>query len=352
MNDLELKTRNWETLLSYSEQRRYSAAINQGYFSTYQGPSWKHDTFYGAFIWKHPGRVKVIKRFEELLGHRPDWDDLTTENLKDLCDVIKSNYSPNSANVIVSEIKALIREYEDTKPIPHTKLNSVLKAKTVPCQNIYLTMEEINKIRNYVPKSYMERYVQRLFMLECLTGARISDCKRFTMDNISIYDKREVITYVAQKSKIEIKVPLHRWVRKFFVKGPFEPNDIHLTIYTVNIRNICKKCGIDDMVKLYRKGMEMRLPKYEFVTSHTGRRSFATNMSLMGVSIEQISLMMGHMDKNVPNIMMTNRYICGKLSLDNKVFNVFTKYELGEPVDDYDDSRIPTMFNDDDATGF
>ncbi|UVV52623.1 hypothetical protein NXY15_24270 [Bacteroides thetaiotaomicron] len=50
-----------------------------------------------------------------------------------------------------------------------------------------------------------------------------------------------------------------------------------------NIRNICRKAGITEAVKVFKAGKEVEGEKWEFVSSHTARRSFATNLYLRGV---------------------------------------------------------------------
>lgn len=335
MKNQTLKTREWERLLSYEQKERYASAIRQGYFSTYHGRSWKHDTFYGAYLWKHPGRVKVVKRFEKLLGHRPGWEDLTDDNIRDLFEDLANNYAPNSVKTLCAEITAVIRENDATRSIPSVNFGSILKAKKEPSQAVYLTMEEIKRIRDYEPKTRLAKCVKRLFMIECLTGARMGDCMRIGTDNIN--EDGRTLTYVSQKSRIEVTVPIHRWLRPFLVDAEMYKRDISLCSYNRILRNICISCGIDERVKLFQKGETFSGPKYDFVSSHTGRRSFATNLSKKGVSIEQIALLMGHMSGNVPNVSMTQHYIVGKMSIDSKVFELFGAYEKNEPVSDWDE---------------
>lgn len=317
-----IETGGWERLLSYSQKEKYKTAIKQGYFNNYRGLSWRHDTFYGAFIWKHPNRVKIVSRFAELIGHKPGWEDLTDDNLRDLFKELQENYAPNSVRTLCAEISAVIRENDETREIPTVQYGKFLRAKKVPVQSVYLTMDEIKRIRDYTPRGSIKRCVKRLFMIECLTGARLSDSQRLCPQNID--EDGRTLTYVSQKSKTEIKVPIHKWLRPFLVSGdPLEPSYVPVCTYNRNIREICRICDINDRVKIFSKGEYLTGPKWKFVSSHTGRRSFATNLSLKGVSIEQISLMMGHMNGNVPNIQMTQRYIVGKMKLDYSVFKVF-----------------------------
>ncbi len=317
-----LKTHEWEDLLTATQKIKYKNAINKGYFSTYHGYNWKYDSFYGAYIWKHPNRVAVLEIFTGILGHYPEWADLTDNNLRELFEAIKKRYAPNSARTFSAEICALIRQHDENAEIPSVKYAKILKGKRHPSQAIYLTSDEIKLIHEYYPLLPYKRRFKRLFMLECLTGARFSDCERLSTENLS--DDGRTLVYIAQKTKIEVRVPVHRLVRQYLVKSPTEPSGkFALSLYNDTIREICCNCGIDDKVKIYSAGKEKVGEKWEFVSSHTGRRSFATNLAKKHVAIEQIALMMGHISGNVPNIAMTQRYIVDKLTLDPKVFQIF-----------------------------
>ena len=92
-------------------------AIRKGYFATYDGYRWRHE-FYGAFIWKHPGRVKIIDKFKQVIGRAPLWEDITDDNLRDVKEELDASYAPNSVRTICAEINAIIRENAESKDIP------------------------------------------------------------------------------------------------------------------------------------------------------------------------------------------------------------------------------------------
>lgn len=329
----QLKTRDWERLLNHTQQEKYKNAIRLGYFANYHGISWRHDTFYGAFIWKHPNRVKVISRFENLLGHKPGWEDVTDDNLRDFFEELKDAYSPNSVRTICAEIKAVIRENDETREIPSPSFGKILKHKQVPAQAVYLTDREIKRIIDFQARKGSTRYVQRMFIIECLTGARRSDCEHISTENIIVDDTKDsgrFLSYVSQKSKTEVKVPIHKWLRPFLVSNnPDEKrcNGMDLGMFNKILRKICYACDINERVKVFTAGKTETGEKWQFVSSHTGRRSFATNLAKKGIPIEQIALLMGHMNGNTPNTQMTQRYIVGKMAIDNNVMRVFGAYD-------------------------
>ncbi len=321
----ETKQQGWEDLLSEPQQEKYKNAIRQGYFDDYHGKEWRH-TFAGAWIWKHPNRIKPLSRFRDMIGHVPQWDDITEDNLRDLHLELEDNYSPNSVKTICAEMSALIREYGRDKVIPldFLSLTRIMRTKKVPSVSTYLTMQEIEKINSYHPRTVYRRMVKRIFMIECLTGARFCDCLRMSPENITEIDGVPYLRYIAQKTNTEVVVPVHRLLPQYLVKGsPLEPRDPDLASFNKALREMCQWCGVVSWVKVYRAGKELAGRKYHFVSTHTGRRSFATNLASKGVTLEQIALMMGHMNGNVPNVEMTKRYVCEKLELDKKVLKFF-----------------------------
>lgn len=317
-----LIVRDYERLLSYEQQVKYAAAINRGWFDNYHGLEWRH-TFYGAFIWKYPKRLALVERFKKLLGHAPDWDDITDDNLRDLHDALTDAYAPNSVKTISAEICSVIRENKPSKNIPSEFFGKVMHSKKVPVHSVYLTRKEIEQIIDYQPHTTIQRYVKRIFLLECMTGARKSDCERMTPENIFERDGHKFLRYVSKKSNCEVTVPLDKRASEYLV--PVSIVEPQPTTFSFNsaLQTICKRCGIKERVKVFTAGKDASGQKWQFVSSHTGRRSFATNLAIKGVSLEQIALMMGHMSGNMPNITMTQHYIVGKMNLDARVIHLF-----------------------------
>ena len=64
-----------------------------------------------------------------------------------------------------------------------------------------------------------------------------------------------------------------------------------------------RRAGIDEPVTVYEGGKTRKGPKYLFVTSHTFRISFVTNLHKAGLDLLTISRMAGH-----TNVAMTERY--------------------------------------------
>ena len=61
-----------------------------------------------------------------------------------------------------------------------------------------------------------------------------------------------------------------------------------------HIKAICRKAGIDGMIGITINGKREYKPKYMLVSSHTARRSAATNMALNGTPLRDIMQITGH----------------------------------------------------------
>lgn len=159
------------------------------------------------------------------------------------------------------------------------------------------------------------------------TGARVSDLLKFTTNNI----QNGFIEYTAQKTGQKIVLPLHPQVSTILenLNGQF-PRPISDQRFNDYIKKVCKEVEILELVegaklievkkKVWRKEKGM-YPKWELVSTHICRRSFATNhygklptpvlMAITGHTTEKMFL----------------KYI-GKTAMDNaEVLNSFWKVQ-------------------------
>lgn len=248
----------------------------------------------------NPERIQILRFMREAIGvEEVNWQDITTLNLGKVRELICERVAGNSACTYLAVIKAFLASYIDENLFPCKNPHKELKAKRVPSQNVYLTEEEIGLIERYEPKSDCERDVKAAFLIECYLGARRSDVEAITSDNIT--DGR--IVYVSKKTHVECSVPIHRNLLKYLCYKPKKKRDRSVANRT--IQRIAKDVGIDAEIQIFYHGKLMKLPKYEFVGSHTARRSFCSNLARRGVDIYTIAALAGHNQ----NITMTQRYI-------------------------------------------
>lgn len=265
----------------------------------------------------NPKHVFLLRYFREALEtSEVEWSMMTIRNLNKIREALEEKYAANSVVTYCAIIKAFLAQFVDTDLLPCGKdYKNALKVKKTPSEQITLNETEIALLENYKPKGDAEAEIKAQFLCEYYSLARASDIENMTDENIDL--DRGLITYVSQKTKKTAVVPLHRNFLQCFHHRGKKRNRWH---YNWVMKKICRKCGIDQPVKVFYHGKEQTLPKYELVGSHTARRSAATNLAKRGVPLPTIAKMMSHGQ----DIAMTQRYIwIDEIDLDDTGMNFF-----------------------------
>ena len=273
-----------------------------------------------AFSEKYGKYMNILTMFEAANLCEATWENITKARLQRFIDYMDERLSPNSVNQYATKLKAVLNLYSDEVTLPRG-FAKVLTPKKTAVQNVYLTEEEIQKIVDYKAKNDREALVQAQFILGVLTLARHSDFCNFDESNIVGGN----LVYVSQKTKIQASIPASDTLLRFLkaqkeilAKGVEVSDDSFNDI----IRRICMKCDIDEPVKLYRRGETATKPKWEYVSSHTARRSGCTNLYLRGLDLFTIAKLAGH-----TNPKTTANYICcGVRELPQEAKEYFTGF--------------------------
>ncbi len=172
----------------------------------------------------------------------------------------------------------------------HHQLNG-LKIEREKVEIIYLTFEDLKKIENISSSQLTDSLnnAKDWLIFSCYTGQRVSDFMRFTDKQIRIEDGKHLIEFTQKKTTKNMTVPLHPKALEILNKrnGKF-PYSISDQKYNDFIKVVCEIAEINEIIKgskktetepdskIYRKKTGL-YKKYELVTSHIGRRSFASN---------------------------------------------------------------------------
>lgn len=159
----------------------------------------------------------------------------------------------------------------------------------------YLTIPEIEKMYNLKDLTEDNRLVVDLFVCGCCTGLRFSDYSKLTHENIV----GNCIVRKTIKTGEIVHIPIHYLVRDILNRyGGFPPYKKSQQNFNARLKTLAKKAGLTDKLLVeYTKGgkVERELKaKYEMVSTHTARRSFATNAYLAGIPSFRIMLITGH----------------------------------------------------------
>lgn len=196
------------------------------------------------------------------------------------------------------------------------------KSEKEDTDSIYLTQEEIQKIynleitedllrKNGYKNQNLKTTIKSLneerdrFLFGCFTALRHSDYSRLD----TLHFKDDIIRIWTVKRDKKVFIPMHYQLRELLKRRQnILPAPISDQKHNKQIKAIGKLAGIKEEVVLTKtrggKRIESVKLKYEFITSHTARRSGATNMYLAGVDLKFIQDILGH-----SKIEQTIRYI-------------------------------------------
>jgi integrase len=157
-----------------------------------------------------------------------------------------------------------------------------------------LNETELQQLENTKLPPYLER-VRDCFVLFAWTGCRYSDLEKIGKTDI----KNGFITFRQQKTNNKVVIPLHPVVAEILEKYNYDlPEPITNQKFNEYIKEACKRAEINSIETMTRtvggKLETITFDKHEGVTSHTGRRSFATNMYLQKLPSYMIMSVTGH----------------------------------------------------------
>lgn len=201
------------------------------------------------------------------------------------------NYSIAYSDKVLSTIKtlcfhALAHGVEINHQIHSFRKN---KAKSI---KITLSPSELTILENTILEKQHLNIARDWLIISCETAQRVSDFLSFTMnkvrqvptDGINNNSSFQIIEFEQKKTKKRISIPLTRAILRILEKynNNFPPK-MTPQRYNIYIKEVCKIAQINELIEGTKKDKETNrnitgiFPKYELITSHIGRRSFATN---------------------------------------------------------------------------
>ena len=169
-----------------------------------------------------------------------------------------------------------------------------------PTNAVFLSMNEITRIYYYKfvkqDKRRAKERIRDLFVVGCLTALRYSDYSTLTKDNF----QNGYIVKRTKKTNVDVKVPAHDYVKEIFEKYHYNiPGRLCIQYFNKYLKIIMKEIGLNDLITFsYTKGgklLTVTREKWELISSHTARRSAATNMYLTGrMKTLEIMKLTGH----------------------------------------------------------
>jgi integrase len=211
-------------------------------------------------------------------------------NFQSYC--VDKNYAINSISTYFTYVIMICNHGKKRGLKTNSQLEDVVLPKE-KVSSIYLNFEELKQIEKADFKE-LARDGKNVFQIEelrdardwlvisCYCGQRFSDFIRFSKEMIREQDGVKLIEFQQQKTKKKITLPLHKKINEILdARGGEFPSWIEQGLYNRLVKIVGEVAEINEVVSLgllvKKRKKQETLPKFKFISSHIGRRSFATN---------------------------------------------------------------------------
>lgn len=259
-----------------------------------------------------PGTIKnytttkaVIESYQNYARKKLDFASIDMSFYNDFKTYLtkEKKLSTNYIGKHIKELKSVLNYATSMQANTYTGYKSGdFTATTEQTDSIYLPEHELREIEqlNLSQTPRLDK-VRDLFLIGCYTGLRFSDLSALRPENI----EDGLITIKQIKTGQPIAIPVHEAVEKIMNKyGGLLPKALSNQKMNDAIKDVAKQCkslkkkvsvtytkGGQTVAKAKDKGAP---EKWRFVTTHTMRRSFATNQYHSNLPTITIMAITGH----------------------------------------------------------
>jgi integrase len=246
----------------------------------------------------------ILIEYENAIEERLRFNTLDNDLITDFFEwlVQEKKYSKSMTGFIMKKLKNLIKEASLKELVVSINPDIIGKDYSFKPDKIInvFTEDDYNKIRELKDISPFLENTRKWILIGLKIGQRVSDLLaitpkqiRFDKDNIAMIDIKQ------EKSGSVVTVPVKDKYVVSILKNEL-PHKISHQNFNKYIKEVCKKADITDEVDGYKynptwkRKKLVNVPKYQLLTSHDLRRSFATFHYNKGVPISFIMNITGH----------------------------------------------------------
>lgn len=246
----------------------------------------------------------ILIEFSKQYARPIDFNTIDIDFYKDFNSFMAKvkDYAPATMGKHVSTLKTFLREATENGINTNLKFQSkAFKVVETESDSIALSEEELNAmyLLDLSNNTRLEK-VRDLFIIGANTGFRFSDFTDIKPDNIKKDGKDFVLDIIQYKTKNQVVVPLNKVsleiLQKYNNQLPPAITNQKFNEYIKEIAQMVQDLQ-EPQTRAITKGgkqFEETVPKWQLVSSHTARRSFATNAYERGTPAISLMQITGH----------------------------------------------------------
>jgi len=247
---------------------------------------------------------KHLLTFQKDKNYKIDFDTITLDFFYSYVSYLKKlkwngniGLSQNSIAKDIRIIKVFMAEGIDLGWTKNFEFkNKKFAVAEVDIDAVYLTENEVLNLYNFDFSGNKKlEQVRDLFVFGCFTGLRFSDYSNVRPENIVKDDGELYIKMLTQKTNELVIIPCNPIILELFKKYdanlnrlPKAPSNQKFNDY---IKDVCEVAGLTEKGRL---STDPEKELYKCISSHTARRSFATNLYLQSYPPIDLMKITGH----------------------------------------------------------
>ena len=232
------------------------------------------------------------------------WDlkiwEVTQEHIDLLSDhlILDLEWSMNTHAKFMMDMLQMFKYAVKLKKLPPAILTELkFDTSREETDAIYITMDQIKEM--YAIKKFdlpEQEVVRDMFVIGCFTGMRFSDYS--VLDPSAIRNNR--LSFIQVKTGAKVTIPIHPIVNEILQKYNYvlppvpRNNEFNAIIKTVGEKMPSLHVPFTKQITYKRELVEIEKMKYEFLMTHTARRSFCSNEYIRGTDPMIIMSISGH----------------------------------------------------------
>lgn len=241
-----------------------------------------------------------LKKFETHYHRKLLLSEFNQRDIDKMSDflIIDCELAMNTHAKIMMDLLQVIKYAERLKKIPPSRLIELkFDTRREETDSIYLTESEILELMAISDfQNPVEEHVRDVFVVGCFTAMRFSDYS--TLDGSAIRNNR--YEFVQKKTGDKVTVPIHTIVKQILEKYNYSlpevppNNEFNRIIKIVGSRLKCLQIPFIKQITYKRERVQITMMKYDFLMTHTARRSFCSNEYLRKTDPMLIMAISGH----------------------------------------------------------
>jgi integrase len=236
---------------------------------------------------------KLIESYQKEIKKTINFLDINKTFVEKLTNWLMNtkNYSTNYSGKVIDNLKTVCLDAEklDIKTNPYTKQIEGFSESNEDRHIVTLSFNELEQIRTAEIENTALKNARNWLLIGCEIGQRAGDLLNITKDDIRYKAGNMYVDIIQQKTKKSVTIGIVTPYVIDIIENDF-PHKISTQKLNSYIKKVCEIAGLDEMIKGKKMNPSANknnpesirkilgvYPKYELITTHSFRRSFATN---------------------------------------------------------------------------